>query len=92
MIETAYYIFLGLIAASFGCCLWRLLRGPTLADRINAADVIALSCVALAVAHGWSKGSTIWLDFAVVAGLVLFVGTTAVSLYLNLNEPTDLEE
>jgi len=92
MIELTYSIFLVFIAASFGCCLWRLVRGPTVADRLNAADVIALSSVALAVAHGWKGGATIWLDIAVVAGLVLFVGTTAVSLYLNPNEVTDPEE
>lgn len=92
MIEIAYTIFLLFVAASFGCCLWRLLRGPTLADRINAADVLALSCVALAMAHGWMRGATIWLDIAVVAGLMLFVGTTAVSLYLNPNQVNEPEE
>ena len=92
MIEITYHIFLLFITLSLGCCLWRLVRGPTLADRINAADIIALGCVALAVAHGWVRGDAIWLDVAVVAGLVLFVGTTAVSLYLNPNQVTDAEE
>ncbi|MEM9478686.1 MAG: monovalent cation/H+ antiporter complex subunit F [Verrucomicrobiota bacterium] len=89
MIEIAYHIFTALIAASVLCCLWRLWKGPSLADRINAADVIALACIGLAVGYGWKNGDALWLDFAMVAGLVLFVGTTALSLYL---DPNDLGE
>ena len=83
MIEIAYHLFLLLLAGAIACALHRLRRGPTLADRINAADVGALCFVALTVAHGWRNGEDLWLDIAVVAGLVLFVGTTAVSLVLD---------
>ena len=87
MIETAYLLFCILVAAAIGAALFRLWKGPTVADRINAADVIAICCVGLAVGHGWRQGDGIWLDLAMVAGLVLFVGTTAVSLFIN---PEDL--
>lgn len=91
MIEIAYTIYVILLTASLACCFWRLWRGPTLADRINAADVMALGCVGLAVGHGWKNGDTIWLDIAMVAGLVLFVGTTALSLYIDPEDLTDSE-
>ncbi len=89
MMEIAYTLFCLLVAAAMGCALWRLRRGPSIADRLNAADVIALCVVGLAVGHGWYRGDSLWLDLAMVAGLVLFVGTTAVSLFL---DPEDLSE
>jgi len=89
ILETAYYIFVVLVAAAILCSLWRLWKGPSIADRINAADVIALCFVGLAIGNGWKRGDPLWLDVAMVAGLVLFVGTTAVSLFIT---PSDLSE
>jgi len=83
MLEVAYHIYLVFIAVAVGSSLLRLFRGPTVADRLNAADVMALCCVGLTVGHGWMMGQELWLDIAMVAGLVLFVGTTAVSVFLN---------
>ena len=83
MSEIAFIIFAGCLFGSIACGLVRIWRGPTVADRLNAADVVALCCVGLAVGHGWQARDGIWLDVAMIAGLVLFVGTTAVSLFLN---------
>jgi len=91
MIDLAYQLYLVLLAGCLTCCLWRLWKGPTTADRLNAADVAALCSVGLAVGHGWKQGDALWLDIAMVAGLVLFVGTTAVSLFLNPGDLTDSE-
>jgi len=82
MIDIAYILFLALLAGAIACALWRLLRGPTVADRVNAADVIALCCIGFAIGHAWKREDPVWLDVALVAGLVLFVGTTAISLFL----------
>ncbi|MBL9155611.1 MAG: hypothetical protein JNK37_24255 [Verrucomicrobiales bacterium] len=83
MIAIAHSVFIVLVAGAIGCALWRLWKGPTTADRINAADVIALCCVGLAVGHGWLHGDPLWLDIAMVAGLILFVGTVAVALLID---------
>ena len=88
MIEIAYHIYLILMSAAVACCLVRLWRGPTLADRLNAADVCALCCVALIVAHGWHVEEGLWLDIAIVAGIALFVGTAAVSVILDRSDIT----
>ncbi len=87
MIDIAYTIYVVLLAGAMLCCLWRLWQGRSLADRINSADVLALCCLGLAIGHGWKSGNALWLDIALVAGLVLFVGTTALSVCLN---PQDL--
>lgn len=83
MIGFAYLIFCFCLYVSITCGLVRIWRGPTVADRINAADVVALCAIGLALGHGWMRRDGLWLDVAMVAGLVLFVGTSAVSLFLD---------
>lgn len=82
MIDVAYNIFLVFTGGAILAAFIRLLRGPSIADRINAADVIAICCVGIAAGHGWYRGEGLWLDVAMVAGMVLFVGTTAVALFI----------
>lgn len=83
MIEIAYAIFVVLVSGAIACGVVRLWRGPTVADRLNAADVIALCGIGLVIGHGWIREDSLWLDVAMVAGIVLFVGTAAVSLFLD---------
>ena len=71
MIEIAYFIFTVCLYTSIVCSLVRIWKGPTVADRINAADVVALCGIGLALGHGWMRGDALWLDVAMVAGLVL---------------------
>lgn len=86
IIDIAYHLFVIQVGAGIGLALVRLLRGPSIADRINAADMIAICCVGLTLGHGWRHGQSLWLDVAVVAALVLFVGTTAVALFIDPDE------
>ncbi len=92
MIDIAFYLFSTCLFAAIGCALVRLWRGPTVADRLNAADVIALCSVGLAVGHGWYRQEALWLDVAMTAGLVLFVGTTAVSVFLDPEHLTSRDD
>lgn len=87
MIDLAYIIYVLLLLVSIGCALARLWLGPTAADRLNAADVVALCMVGYTIGHGWYHSDPIWLDVAMVAGLILFVGTVAVSMFI---DPKDL--
>lgn len=89
MIDTAYTLFLLLVGAAMACALWRVWLGPTVGDRVNAADVVAICAVGLILGHGWKTDNALWLDVAMVAGLVLFVGTTAVALFLSSEHLTD---
>lgn len=94
MIEIAHLIFVLFVGCAILFAFLRLIRGPSIADRINAADAIAISCVGLILAHGWLRGESLWLDVAMVAGLMLFVGTTAVALFIDpdtlaSDEPTE---
>jgi multicomponent K+:H+ antiporter subunit F len=61
---------------------WRLLRGPSLADRILALDTLYVNSVALLVLVGMHFGTVLYFEAALVIALMGFVGTVALSKYL----------
>lgn len=69
--------------------LWRLLRGPTLPDRVVAFDLFASLGVGIIAVYGVVNGLTVFLDVAIIVALVGFLGTVGFARYLekgNLRE------
>jgi multicomponent Na+:H+ antiporter subunit F len=68
-------------------CLVRLVRGPSLANRIVALDtmlVVIVTGIAVAAAR---TGESNFLDVMVVAALLGFVGTVTVARAIETNKP-----
>jgi multicomponent Na+:H+ antiporter subunit F len=68
-------------------CLVRLVRGPSLANRIVALDtmlVVIVTWIAVAAAR---TGESNFLDVMVVAALLGFVGTVTVARAIETNKP-----
>jgi multicomponent K+:H+ antiporter subunit F len=61
---------------------WRLLRGPTLADRILALDTLYVNSVALLVLIGIHFGTVIFFEAALIIAMMGFVSTVALAKYL----------
>ena len=64
----------------------RLVKGPTLPDRIVATDLFGVLVVLIAVLAGWS-GVRATLDAAMVIALVGFLGTIAYATYVERGDP-----
>jgi multicomponent K+:H+ antiporter subunit F len=60
----------------------RLLRGPALADRILALDTLYVNALALLVVVGLSLADKVYLEVALLVGLLGFVGTVALALFV----------
>jgi multicomponent Na+:H+ antiporter subunit F len=60
----------------------RLVRGPTLPDRVIAIDLIGVLIVCLLVALAAATGEQAFLDVGIVIALISFVGTVAYARYL----------
>ncbi|WP_309493740.1 cation:proton antiporter [Candidatus Hecatella orcuttiae] len=77
-----------LLAALFGLvvslCLvfYRVLRGPTAPDRVLAGDTAVSMIVALMVLLGVYHEEAIMLDVALLLVFLSFIGTLAISKYL----------
>ena len=61
---------------------WRLLRGPTLADRILALDTLYVNSVALLVLIGIYFGTSRYFEAALIIAMIGFVSTVALARYL----------
>ena len=71
-----------LFGAPAGCFAYRLLKGPTLADRVIAVDgllVVGVSCIAL---RAMQTGQGSFVPVAVVVTLVGFVSTAVVARFI----------
>lgn len=64
------------------CGAVALLRGPTLADRVVALDVILISLMGGIAVDAADSGSTTYLDLLVVIAIVGFTATVAASRFI----------
>lgn len=82
MLSIAIPIAFGLVAAAAGFSLWRLLAGPSSADRILALDTLYINTIALLVLLGIHLSSPLYFEAALLIALMGFVGTVALAKYL----------
>jgi len=60
----------------------RLILGPTIADRAVALDGMTIISISLIVFIAYYSSRVIYLDVAIVYGLISFVGIVAIARYL----------
>lgn len=61
---------------------YRLVCGPSLADRIVALDLIAAITAGFIAVYAIETGQRVFLDAAIVVALITFLGTVAFAHYL----------
>lgn len=72
---------LALSAAAF-FALVRAVRGPTLADRIIALDLVLLLLAGGVAAHGARTDTELFVPLLIVVALVAFTGTLVVARFI----------
>jgi len=60
----------------------RLYKGPDVADRIIALDLIITIGIGMVTAFSLRSGQSLFLDVAMIFALIAFLGTIALSFYL----------
>jgi multicomponent Na+:H+ antiporter subunit F len=75
---------LGLLALAVAFALVRLVRGPGMADRIVALDLLTTLAISLIGVTAMRVGVVLLLDVAVALCLVGFVSTVALARFLLL--------
>ncbi len=59
----------------------RLVRGPTPIDRVIAIDVLTITAISIIMLLAHFEGRFIYVDVAIVYGLLSFLGVLAVARY-----------
>lgn len=82
MIETAVAVALYAVGLAMLMSLWRLLRGPSVPDRILALDTLYVNTIALLILFGMYLDSSIYFEAALVIAMLGFVSTVMLSKYV----------
>lgn len=82
MLSSALILAFVLVGAAFGLSFFRLLRGPSLPDRILALDTLYINAIALLILLGIHLRSPMYFQAALLIALMGFVGTVALAKYL----------
>ncbi len=82
MLEIVIPIAFTMLALSILLVFIRLLKGPSLPDRILALDTLYINAIALVILLGIHLNSSLYFEAALIIALMGFVGTIALSKYL----------
>jgi len=82
MLGIVIPICLTLLGVALLLTVARLIRGPSVADRILALDTLSIEAIALIVLFGIWKGSGLYFEAALLIAVMGFVSTVALCKFL----------
>ena len=87
MLDLVTQIALVTLGVALLIAVVRLVKGPSLPDRVVAMDLIGVLVVSLIVVLAASSQVPATLDAAIVIALIGFVGTVAYATYVERGHP-----
>jgi multicomponent Na+:H+ antiporter subunit F len=85
LLDILLYIQIGLC----GICMYRIIRGPTIPDRMVAVDIFGILVVGVCAIISIQTGRSFILDIGIAWIILSFIGTLTLAKYLTgkkLNE------
>lgn len=77
MIEHALNFGYAAVSVAVLLNLWRLLRGPSLMDRVLAVDTMVINVIALIILFGIQQRTTVFFEAALLFAMFGFISTVA---------------
>lgn len=91
VLTVAASVSLTLVMVSIVLAFVRILRGPSLPDRVMGLDMIGLMAVSVIVLTAIVSGEAVLIDAAIALALVAFLGTLAFARFIEGRERGDDE-
>ncbi|TLS53553.1 Na(+)/H(+) antiporter subunit F1 [Paenibacillus antri] len=82
MLDAALPIALAIISLSVLGAIYRVLRGPSMPDRVIALDMIGIQLLSIVAIVSVMLRSESYSDIILLIGIVAFLGTVAFSKYI----------
>ncbi len=82
-------ITLAVLGVSLALALFRLVRGPSLPDRVVALDLIGTLVVGVIAAYAVATHQSVYIRDAIVLSVISFLGTTAFAYYVGKGDGND---
>lgn len=77
------------LAFAYGCfglamlmCLYRVIRGPDLPDRVLALDTMTINAIALLTLFGIDKGTGLYFEAALLFAMLGFLSTVGFAKFI----------
>ncbi len=81
-IEVLYIVALGMISLGLALAFIRLVRGPSLPDRVVAIDLVVALAIGIIASYAILFNQPAFLDVAIIIALISFLGTIAFAYYI----------
>lgn len=82
MIYTVSTIALSVVSLCMLVAAYRVVRGPTTADRVVALDNIATNLIAVILLASIHEATLLYADAALIIAVLAFVATVALAKYI----------
>lgn len=83
------YIVLPVLSIAISLIFYRFYKGPTVADRVVALDLLITIGIGIITAYSIYTDQSTFLDAAMLLALIAFLGTVAFSYYLELKDKNE---
>lgn len=83
MIDAICHTSLVMLGVSMMMSFLRVVRGPSLPDRIIALDLLASVVVGMLSIHAVRTGDHVYLTAGIALALISFIGTVALALFIS---------
>lgn len=84
--DFLYYIILPVLVISVILVFYRFIKGPSLADRVIALDLLITIGIGIITVYSIVTDQPTFLDIAMIFALIAFLGTVAFSFYMERRE------
>jgi len=80
--DSSVTLALGILSLSFLVTIYRIIKGPTLPDRVLGLDMLVAIAIGFIAVIGIKTGYTLYVDVAIALGLVGFLATVAFARFI----------
>lgn len=91
-LQLSTEIAFGLVLVAILMCFWRLVLGPTLADRVVALDMMTILIISVCALFTLVVDDPSFLDIVLVMALIGFLATVALARYAERRHLARLRE
>lgn len=82
LFQTTLVVCMHMVGAAMLLATWRLLRGPTIPDRILALDTLSVTAIAQLMLFGIHIDSAVYFEAALVIAMLGFGSTVVLSKFV----------
>lgn len=86
MIQTILAISLSLYIIAILLALYRIVRGPSMPDRVVALDMIGVNLISAVAVFSVVLGTHAFLEVILIVGILAFISTIALARFVERGE------